>query len=472
MKTTSKILLILIFLVFGYRQIQAQNRYDSDIANKINEILKSQTGYDYTFSIRDFNEYSENPFKGDMKDPYGNLKNTYLFAAAIKSGQGVEPHGLVGVFKNNNVLWVSESINTFGSSLPGSVYKTQDFNDDGLVELFVSWTIPYSGRFDPKYGYVFSWDGTTGELITKMTNDGVSEIKTHANGKFNFADVDGDNIIEIYTDRAISQEESVKYERIYYSWNGQSCGTWPDTPEPDEGTFYPRNLFDVTVQAIITKEGNNLNYQYLVTNKESSQQNINKFYLVPSTKSVNGHTTKDGWRFSDRHRAGFFYWSDWGMEPDEILPGEADSSFTYTTEALPFISRYYIQGSNETPTNVSFEEIVQDIKTNSISGSTLGPADPPNPFKESVFTGSLHSYTTRACELQWITNKGVCNSLESKLKNVSRHLDKGKSKQAGNVLEAFIKEVEAQKGKHLTSEGYGLLYYNARYLLEQINEPQ
>lgn len=469
MKTISKILLILILLILGYSQIQAQNSYDSDIANQINKILKSQTGYDYTFSIRDFNEYSENPLKGDMQDPYGNLENTYLFAGAIKGGQDVDPHGLVGVFKNNEILWVSEPLNTFGSSLPGSVYKTQDFNDDGLVELFVSWTIPNNGRFDPKYGYVFSWDGTRGELITKMTNDSVSEIKTHASGKFNFVDVDGDNIIEIYTDRAVSQEEPVKYERIYYSWNGQSYGVWPDTPEPDEGTFYPRDLFDVTVQAIMAKEGNHLNYQYLLTNKAISQQGINKFYLMPRKDSTQRSTTRSGWKFSDRHRAGFFYWSDWGMESDVISPGERDSSFSYSTKALPFITRYYIQGANETPTDVSFEEIVEDIKTNSVSGYTLGPADPPDPFDASAFTDSLHSYTSQACELEWITNEGICYSLEKKLDNVKWQLDRGNTKSAGNNVQAFLKEVEAVRRNHLTSEGYGLLWLNGQYLLEKLN---
>jgi len=67
-----------------------------------------------------------------------------------------------------------------------------------------------------------------------------------------------------------------------------------------------------------------------------------------------------------------------------------------------------------------------------------------------------------------INNKGIYNSLNKKLVNAKKHLEKGKTKQAVNMLNAFLNEVEAQKDKHLTSEAYVLLKYNVEFLIERL----
>lgn len=70
----------------------------------------------------------------------------------------------------------------------------------------------------------------------------------------------------------------------------------------------------------------------------------------------------------------------------------------------------------------------------------------------------------------WVDNQGIANSLNQKLENAKKQLEKGKTKQAVNILNAFINEVEAQKDKHLTSEVYVLLKYNAEYLIQRLEE--
>ncbi|MDZ7262124.1 MAG: hypothetical protein ONB05_08475, partial [candidate division KSB1 bacterium] len=70
----------------------------------------------------------------------------------------------------------------------------------------------------------------------------------------------------------------------------------------------------------------------------------------------------------------------------------------------------------------------------------------------------------------WIDNQGIANSLDAKLDNAKKQLEKGKTKTAINVLQAFVNEVEAQKDKHLTSEAYALLKYNAEYLIKKLSE--
>jgi len=69
-----------------------------------------------------------------------------------------------------------------------------------------------------------------------------------------------------------------------------------------------------------------------------------------------------------------------------------------------------------------------------------------------------------------INNKGIYNSLNKKLANANKHLEKGKTKQAVNMLNSFLNEVKAQKDKHLTSEVYTLLKYNAELLVQKLEQ--
>ena len=62
------------------------------------------------------------------------------------------------------------------------------------------------------------------------------------------------------------------------------------------------------------------------------------------------------------------------------------------------------------------------------------------------------------------------NSLDKKLENAKKQLEKGKIKNALNILNAFLNQVEAQKDKHLTSEAYALLRFNAEYLVQRLEE--
>lgn len=82
-----------------------------------------------------------------------------------------------------------------------------------------------------------------------------------------------------------------------------------------------------------------------------------------------------------------------------------------------------------------------------------------------------------AFDLGWIKNKGILQSLDAKIESAKRALERGQTKTAMNKLNAFINEVEAQgcasyedcpPGKHLTSEAYGLLKYNAQYLIDHL----
>ncbi|MDZ7262780.1 MAG: hypothetical protein ONB05_11840, partial [candidate division KSB1 bacterium] len=87
-----------------------------------------------------------------------------------------------------------------------------------------------------------------------------------------------------------------------------------------------------------------------------------------------------------------------------------------------------------------------------------------------AFVDELISFKHQAYDSLWIDNHGIVNSLDAKLDNVKKHLNKGQTNQAINVLNAFLNEVEAQKDKHIKRKAYVFLRYNAEYLIEKLSE--
>ncbi|MBI5380030.1 MAG: hypothetical protein HZA23_07780 [Nitrospirae bacterium] len=103
-----------------------------------------------------------------------------------------------------------------------------------------------------------------------------------------------------------------------------------------------------------------------------------------------------------------------------------------------------------------------------VVGRTIGPVQPPATFIPLVFLDYLVSLKREAFSLGWIKNKGLEQSLDAKLESARAALQRGQPKTAQNALGALLNEVEAQQGKGLTGEAYGLLNYNVQYLIERL----
>lgn len=74
--------------------------------------------------------------------------------------------------------------------------------------------------------------------------------------------------------------------------------------------------------------------------------------------------------------------------------------------------------------------------------------------------------------LLWVTQQGVCNSLQVKLIQAARSFDRGHQDVTRGQLEAFLAELDAQHGaqpgKHVSDNAYWLLRVNAEYLLSRM----
>ena len=77
----------------------------------------------------------------------------------------------------------------------------------------------------------------------------------------------------------------------------------------------------------------------------------------------------------------------------------------------------------------------------------------------------------RLYDMGWIYGPGVggiVNSLDAKLEAAQRAYERGQRHTAVNILNAFVHEVEAQTGKHITAEAAAILIRGAQYVTNRL----
>jgi len=246
----------------------------------------------------------------------------------------------------------------------------------------------------------------------------------------------------------------------------------------------PRNKIDLIVKVYIIFKNNLYYYEYTLTSNPSSSQRIWLFAVDPLDPAKGKNQTYDekgveqkaplGWK-TTTGTPGLKVTALWGAsEGHEIVSGTSTEGFLYATPTLPGITNYYAEGWAPIPEiSCEFDDPIpgyDDLTPYGpgVTGKTIGPVEPPVIFNPSSFLSYIINLKKEAFNLGWITNKGIEQSLNTKLENAKRKLDAGDTKTAKNILNAFLNEVEAQKDKHLTSEAYGLLKYNVQYFIERL----
>lgn len=81
---------------------------------------------------------------------------------------------------------------------------------------------------------------------------------------------------------------------------------------------------------------------------------------------------------------------------------------------------------------------------------------------------SLHTCVQHAAELGHIDNQGVASSLLAKLNAAQAALDRGQPEVVVNVLEAFVREVQAQAGKHILQPHADHLLMHAQVVIQAV----
>jgi len=92
--------------------------------------------------------------------------------------------------------------------------------------------------------------------------------------------------------------------------------------------------------------------------------------------------------------------------------------------------------------------------------------EPWSPLPRTI--GELEAEIEELCLEGEIDNRGVVTSLLAKLNAAQTLIAVGKIDQAKTILNAFINEVQAQSGKHITADAAELLLQAAEYILSNL----
>jgi len=478
--------------------LQAQgNRYDPHgvIHAQLEPLIRAKLGERFLFEYVPLDSViGRGPIEEkweDITDPYGTLKGSILFWAKPESNRELEnddfyDSSVVGVFNNGEILWHTGPVCRGGVPIsPGQLVHTGDINRDGEVDILMVSEELFRRGDRISFLWIFSWNGQRGRIVNDIGADGQSVI-IGTDGMYDLFDIDDDGIVEIQTEWLRRDDPyggglfpennpSPKAPCVTYGWNGSLYGYWPHVPQVGCHEFFPANRLSVSVQCKVTKTDGVYDYSYTWTNEPTSKQKIADIWIANIKTNAAGRGPT-GYQWQGVRYVHGFNWNLHVGKRNLLKPGQSSSAFGLASDDLPRISIAYVQGYrpfasplDHQGNDVHTDEMVRnDIVNNSVIRYTLGPADPPSPFVPLAFLDSLISYKHQALALDWIKNQGITNSLDQKLENARSLLEKKNNQASKNILHAFLNEVEAQKDKHLTSEAYALLKFNAEYLISKL----
>ena len=460
-------------------------------------LVKSQFGQEYecSFSVLDSAiKRNESTYDGgELTDPYNTLKGCILFGADKNNifDADVNPdpeHGLIGIYKNGQIVWHSDSI---FKGVMGGIFSIKDINVDGKVDILVEWTPGGMQDIMTRHLWIISWDGLTGTIINQVSPENGNTTIHAQESMFNLIETDTTSPMLIRGNWPGRESYSEWFPNtkistlpyITYSWNGSQYGLWSSTPQIPGEQYLPANRLSVSVQCAVNKFQDSLSFQYHWSNSATSRQRMQKFSLVGVKKSFYP-IQPSGWMFLgwwiDLPLASWkvFGKSEYNLS---ILPGENKNGVIVHAQALPTIVKFYAQGYRPSPdfgADRSSKKLrmQNDLLNNSFIGTTIGPVDPPDPFISLNNLDTLISYTTQSRTLGWITTQPIANKYLNYFNTAKTQLQSNNNSGAKTTLQQVLTDVNidssstpaTQTAGKLTSEAYALLRFNTEYVISKL----
>lgn len=304
----------------------------------------------------------------------------------------------------------------------------------------------------------------------------------------------GIGLLMAFEPRMVNAQDKSAYVNIYYDAKNQwFVYEWENEGEIVRGGYDPPNKVKPFVKATVVFDGRDTySYRYEVGNQEGAVQVLEDIFIShksPVFDATAPFPEKD-W-FMGEYRD----YNEWEWAKESALPaGEVAKGFSFSSKGLPAVVEASFYGAQRVRTNMpgdydslevndAFSELYDKIeeqyadKFKDVVVKVVGPGEVPKDFNALTFVDSIIKMKHEAADLGWITNDGIVKSLDAKLDSAKKAIQGGNMTTAKNVLEAFIKEVEAQgcesydscnKGKHIKPEAWALLKFNAEYLLSKL----
>jgi hypothetical protein len=167
----------------------------------------------------------------------------------------------------------------------------------------------------------------------------------------------------------------------------------------------------------------------------------------------------------------------------EMQPGDSSSLLTIESRFLPgfvMATAYGVAGphlipSDEETTPDTVRSLVVQLRAPGGSGSGrqvvavvpfYDPSTLPGPI--TVIQLMRADLLAMCGDIGWITNRGICRSLEAKLQNAEMALLEDDNDAAQREMNAFTNELNAQRGKHIPETGFLMLSAMRQYLLRNM----
>lgn len=229
-------------------------------------------------------------------------------------------------------------------------------------------------------------------------------------------------------------------------------------------------------------------YTFDVTNLAEAAQPIDTFSVKHSAavSSATSPAPQSEWYSTEYQGKGAWSWTRIGSANAGIPANQTVKGFSFQSKGIPSIVDSWFNGKRRakfhfpSPDNdteevqSSFNRVYNNLKAqypnkfvNAVHLQTIGPVDPPATFNAASSIQNLITLVNQSRTQGWIDNEGIANSLLAKL-NTALSKVSSDPKTAKNTLGAFLSDVQAQNGKHLSSEAYALLYFNGQYAMNHM----
>jgi hypothetical protein len=477
-------------LLFVFLQLNAQQDttlIDPDdptgtIEAQLTAMVQSQFGSQYSIGFQVLDSViarnGSTSDYGEVTDPYGTLKGYVLFGAD-KSGAYDNEHGIMGLYKNGQIVWHSDPI---FKGIWGGTFSIKDINNDGKVDLLVEWT-PGAQMVLVRHLWIISWDGSIGTIINQV-NDANGNTTIHASeSMFELIPTDMNSPLVIRA-RWPDEEDFFKWfpqthistlPYVTYSWNSSQYGLWPNTRQIPKDEYLPANLINVITSCKVIRSSDSLKYTYSLKNASSSRQYLRSIALLglENKYSVNVSSEWEYWGYMQTKPIAYWTYSS-SRDNDGVGPGE-DMSFDLVSASIPSIVRFYLQGSRPsleaTPESADAtlgDQFVSDILNNSVVARTIGPIAVPVPLIPLNFVDTLNNYVTQSRNLAWIKDQTTANKYLGRFNSAKASLQGNNIAAARATLGQVLTDVNVDSTANLTSEAYALIRYNTEYLLSQL----
>lgn len=242
-----------------------------------------------------------------------------------------------------------------------------------------------------------------------------------------------------------------------------------------QAVFEPPTKVKPVVASQIRFDGR-FTYSYSLSNSSSARQDLVIFSLpIVSTPSVVENPS--GWtslRPTPVNPA-----ITWVSKDDTIRPGSQLSGFSIQVPELPGIVALKFAGHadplafpDEPPADVGYAalEVQREGRNSFVTLFSVGPST----FVYSdagLAIDRLEAFKHEAFSLGWIFgpgSDGIVKSLDAKLDAAKASIARGQNKTAANTLNAFINELEAQRGKKINDSAFFLLKVNAEFIIGKL----